>query len=129
MPMLGINLQGLMLGSSRPVLGDWVRLTYIENPGMAFGIDIGGKWFFSIFSIIASVAIALYLYKARNESIAFRAALALILGGAIGNWIDRLRFGWVVDFIDFRIWPVFNVADSAITIGVCLYFMMMMRKS
>ena len=46
----------------------------------------------------------------------------MILGGAVGNWIDRLRFGAVIDFIDFRIWPVFNIADTAITVGVCLYF-------
>ena len=59
---------------------------------------------------------------AHGTSIADRWALSLILGGAIGNWIDRLRFEAVIDFIDFRIWPVFNIADTAITIGVCLYF-------
>jgi len=57
-----------------------------------------------------------------GTSMADRWALSLILGGAIGNWIDRLRFEAVIDFIDFRIWPVFNIADTAITIGVCLYF-------
>src|SRR6266571_4378803 len=66
MPGLGINLRGLQLGSSRPILGDFLRLTYIENPGMAFGIDLGGKLFFSVFSILASIGILIYLYKARN---------------------------------------------------------------
>ena len=142
-PLLGINIQGLPLGTSRPIFGDFLRLTYIENPGMAFGIDLGGKWFFSIFSIIASIGIALYLYKARNEHLAFRVSLAMILGGAVGNLIDRvfygvlysdgpLFYGRVVDFIDcdfFNInffgyhltrWPVFNLADASVTCGVIL---------
>ena len=142
-PALGIHVQGLQLGSSFQIIGDFLRLTYIENPGMAFGIDIGGKLFFSIFSILASVGILLYLYKARNENIAFRISLALILGGAIGNLIDRvfygvifnegpLFYGRVVDFIDadfFNInlfgyhlnrWPVFNIADASVSCGVIL---------
>jgi signal peptidase II len=142
-PILGLDVPGLQLGSSRPIIGDFLRLTYIENPGMAFGIDIGGKLFFSLFSILASVAILAYLYKARHESLPFRFSLALILGGAIGNLIDRvfygvlfhegaLFYGKVVDFIDadfFNVnlfgyhlsrWPVFNVADAAVTCGVLL---------
>jgi signal peptidase II len=142
-PALGINMHGLQIGSSRPIFGDFLRLTYIENPGMAFGIDIGGKLFFSIFSILASIGILFYLYKARNENIAFRLALAMILGGAVGNLIDRvfygvlfnegpIFYGRVVDFIDadfFNInvfgyhmtrWPVFNVADASVTCGVIL---------
>jgi len=143
LPALGINLKGLPLGSSRQILGDFLRLTYIENPGMAFGIDIGGKLFFSLFSIVASAGILMYLYKSRNESVAFRTSLALILGGAVGNLIDRvfygiffeeapLFYGKVVDFIDadfFNVnvfgyhmsrWPVFNIADASVTIGVIL---------
>ena len=142
-PWLGLQLNGLQLGSSRPILGDFFRLTYIENPGMAFGIDIGGKLFFSIFSLVASIAIIFYLYSVRNEKLGFRIALALILGGAIGNLIDRalygvlfneapLFFGKVVDFLDvdfFDIdllgvhltrWPVFNIADASVTSGVLL---------
>jgi signal peptidase II len=140
-PWLGISIDGMRYGESRPILGDFFRLTYIENPGMAFGIDIGGKLFFSIFSVLASMAILLYLYKAREESLGLRVALAMILGGAVGNLIDRvfygvvfgdapLFYGRVVDFLDvdfFNInilgyhlsrWPVFNVADAAVTIGV-----------
>jgi signal peptidase II len=142
-PALGIHVEGLQLGSSRPIWGDVLRLTYIENPGMAFGIDIGGKLFFSLFSILASIGILVYLYKARHEHIAFRISLALILGGAVGNLIDRvfygvifneapLFYGRVVDFIDadfFTInffglhlsrWPVFNIADASVTCGVIL---------
>jgi signal peptidase II len=142
-PALGIDWQGVAYGSSRPIFGDALRLTYIENPGMAFGIDIGGKMFFSLFSIIASAGILFYLYKARNEHFLFRAALALILGGAVGNLIDRVFYGvffggaplfygrvvdfFDVDFFDITIgsyhmsrWPVFNIADAAVTTGVIL---------
>ncbi len=142
-PALGLHVQGIPLGSSISVIGDFARLTYIENPGMAFGIDVGGKLFFSLFSVIASVGILLYLYKMRNERLLFRFSLALILGGAVGNLIDRvfygvlfsdgmLFYGKVVDFIDvdfFNInifgyhlsrFPIFNVADSSVTIGVLI---------
>lgn len=142
-PALGISLGGVPYGSSRPLLGNFLRLTYIENPGMAFGIDIGGKLFFSLFSIIASAAIVAYLYHARKESLGFRLSLAMILGGALGNLIDRvfygvifgdapLFYGKVVDFLDMNFfdinifgyqltrWPVFNIADASVTIGVLL---------
>ncbi|MBI5216347.1 MAG: signal peptidase II [Ignavibacteriae bacterium] len=143
LPSLGIEFQGYPYGYSQQIWGDFLRMTYIENPGMAFGIDIGGKLFFSIFSIIASIGIIFYLYKVREESIFFRLSLALILGGAVGNLIDRvfygvifdeapLFYGRVVDFIDadfFNInlfgyhlnrWPVFNIADASVTCGVVL---------
>ena len=143
LPGLGIHLRGIPMGASRPIIGEFLRLTYIENPGMAFGIDIGGKLFFSIFSIVASAGILMYLYRARNESLAFRIALAMILGGAVGNLIDRVFYdaffndgrlfhGRVVDFIDadffnvnflgFKLsrWPVFNIADASVTCGVLL---------
>ena len=80
-------------GASIPVLGDFLRLTYIENPGMAFGIDVGGKLFFSLFSIVASVAIFVYLLRGGDVSFGFRISLAMILGGAVGNLIDRVFYG------------------------------------
>jgi signal peptidase II len=142
-PWLGINVHGMGLGASKPIIGDFLKLTYIENPGMAFGIDLGGKTFFSIFSIAASIGILCYLYKAKGERLPQRFALAMILGGAMGNLIDRVFYGLifeggnlfsgrVVDFIDvdfFDInffgyhlsrWPVFNIADASVTIGVLL---------
>ena len=142
-PWLGISIPGMHYGTSKPVIGDFFRLTYIENPGMAFGIDVGGKLFFSVFSIVASIAILAYLYRARSDSLGFRISLAMILGGAVGNLIDRmfygvvfdggsLFYGKVVDFFDvdfFNIdiwgyhlsrWPVFNIADASVTIGVIL---------
>jgi signal peptidase II len=143
LPALGISIDGMQYGSSRQIIGDFLRLTYIENPGMAFGIDIGGKLFFSLFSVLASIGILIYLYYARQEPLGFRLSLAMILGGAIGNLIDRvfygvifgeaaLFYGSVVDFIDvdfFNVnifgyhlsrWPVFNIADASVTVGVIL---------
>ncbi len=142
-PALGINIHGMPLYSSIPVIGNFLRFTYIENPGMAFGIDFGWKSFFAIFSIFASMAIFIYLYKVRNESKPVRFSLALILGGAIGNLIDRVFYGplfdgtplfhgRVVDFIDFNFFdihlfgynfsrfPVFNIADASVTVGVVM---------
>ena len=142
-PWAGISLKGMSVGSSYQVAGDWIRLTFIENPGMAFGIDLGGKLYLTLFSIAASVGIYAYLYFVRNEKLLFRLALALVLGGAIGNLVDRifygvlfgdgpLFYGKVVDFIDVdffnvtlfgyhlqRFW-VFNIADAAVTIGVAI---------
>ena len=140
-PWLGLMIHGMPLGASIPVMGDFFRITFIENPGMAFGIEIGGKFLLTLFSIFASFGIFVYIYMMRSEKLAFRVSLALILGGAIGNLIDRvfygviygdapLFYGRVVDFIDMdffninllgfhlsRFW-IFNVADSSVTIGV-----------
>ncbi|MFA5832302.1 MAG: signal peptidase II [Bacteroidota bacterium] len=143
-PSLGISFKGMQLGSSIPVMGDFIRITFIENPGMAFGIEVvDGKLFLTLFSIAASFGILLYLYVMRTEKILFRISLALILGGAIGNLIDRtfygvlygeseLFHGKVVDFIDVdffnidvwgfylnRFW-VFNIADASVSIGVLM---------
>lgn len=142
-PFLSLYHEGMQLGESIPVFGDLLRLTYIENPGMAFGIEVGGRLFITVFSILASIAIAWYLYRIRNESFVIRLSLALILAGAIGNLIDRvlygvifgeapLFYGKVVDFVDMDFfdlnflgihmtrWAVFNVADAAVTTGVLM---------
>jgi signal peptidase II len=143
LPALGIHWEGMTLGATRPLLGDFLRLTYVENPGMAFGIEVGGKIFFSVFSILASIGIIYYLYRVRTERLSFRISLALILGGAVGNLIDRVFYGTlfqgaplfhgrVIDFLDVQFfevtlfgyhltrWPVFNVADATVTVGVLL---------
>jgi len=111
-------------GKPLKIVGDFVRLTYIENPGMAFGIQVGNQIFFTVFATLASLVIFIYIVRARNDKFSTRFALSLILGGAIGNLIDRFLYAKVVDFIDIGIgntrWPIFNVADSSVTIGMII---------
>ena len=107
------------------VIGEVVRFTYTRNPGIAFGLGAGSRFPFWLFSVAAVFAIAFLFLRHPAPSALRRVALSLILGGALGNLIDRVRFGEVVDFIEIGWgrwhWPVFNVADSAVTIGVVLF--------
>jgi signal peptidase II len=144
-PFLGINHEGMYHGQRIEIFGDFFRLTFIENPGMAFGFDPGSdfKIWLSVFSLVASIGLIIYMHKIRHEHISTRLSIAFILGGAIGNLIDRmfygvifnyapLFYGKVVDFLDFDFFnltifgrsyerfPIFNIADSAVTIGVLL---------
>ena len=130
------------------LIGDWLKFTFTENPGMAFGITFGPLGMVTAFSIIATLLIVIYLYRVRKGYAPYRASLALILGGAIGNIIDRMFYGMifgygkffqgrVVDFIHVNLWsgyipdsvpliggmymalfPIWNVADMAIVLGV-----------
>jgi signal peptidase II len=114
----------LYLGQPVPVLGDVVRFTLVHNTGAAFGLFPGSRGPFIVISILA-IAVVLYLFlRETYRGLHHRILLGCILGGAIGNLIDRVRLGWVVDFIDVGVgtvrWPVFNVADSAVTLGVIL---------
>ena len=103
-----------------PVIKGIFHLTLVENKGAAFGLLPG---YFPFFLIVSSVAILFILYLLIKKKIKGKlgeVSLGLILGGTLGNLYDRLVYGAVIDFLDFRIWPVFNLADSAITIGVIL---------
>ncbi|HLD15132.1 MAG TPA: signal peptidase II [Candidatus Nanoarchaeia archaeon] len=99
------------------------NLDYIANYGAAFGILQGQKW---LFVIAAVVVIGLILYYSKKQNLL---AFGFILGGALGNLIDRLYFGYVVDFIDIKIIHVFNVADAANTIGAILLIIELFRSS
>ena len=105
----------------------FIQLTYVQNFGGAFGIFQHQKLFFIIAAAVA-VTCVLYFFEDIRElgKLSFVSA-ALIFGGAIGNLIDRIRFGYVVDFLDLRWWPVFNVADIALTVGVSLLFIEVIR--
>lgn len=124
-------LASLSVNSSTAVIPGIFNLTLVFNPGISFGLFRDHDTvLFALITASLGVLFFLALRMQRAGALA-RWAMALILGGAVGNWIDRLRFGAVVDFLDFRVWPVFNLADSAITIGVCLYliFFAVAKKS
>lgn len=133
---------------SIPILGDWLKFTFTENPGMAFGIQFGPRGLVTFLSVGATLLVIYYMYQVRGGYTPYRASLALILGGAIGNIIDRVFYGVllgygdlfvgkVVDFIHVSLWqgfvpeifpfvggaymelfPIWNVADMAIVLGV-----------
>ncbi len=105
---------------SVPLIPSVVHLTYVQNTGAAFGLFRGYPGAFALLSIGVAGWILLELRRSHVHHRRAPLELALILGGAIGNVIDRLRVGYVIDFLDLRVWPVFNVADSCITIGVGL---------
>ncbi|HEY5564039.1 MAG TPA: signal peptidase II [Rhodothermia bacterium] len=138
----------MQIGDSIPLMGDWLKLTFTENPGMAFGISLGSSLVVTILAIIATSLIVIYLRAIRDQHVGYRTSLSLILGGAIGNIIDRIFYarifeygeffrGEVVDFIHIDLWsgrvpewvpllgdrymalfPIWNVADMSIVVGV-----------
>ena len=120
-------MQTMRLHESIPVIPNLFSLTYIRNPGAAFGLLAGSSStfrmiFFGLTSVLALGLLGTILLRMPEREWMGRLSVAGILGGAIGNLIDRLRYGEVIDFLDFFIenyhWPAFNVADSAITVGV-----------
>ena len=138
----------MTIQESIPVIGDWLRFTYTENPGMAFGINFGPDGLVTSLSISATILIFIYFYKVRHSYLWYRVSIICILGGALGNIIDRVFYGYllyggplfsgrVIDFMHLNLWkgylpnaipviggkyaalfPIWNVADMAIVIGV-----------
>lgn len=146
--LFGFHHDGMFVGESHQVFGEVLRFTFVENPGMAFGVSFGwGKVFLTLFSLVAGVGLAWYLTKIRNYSKWVQFGITLLLAGALGNFIDRafygvfynegaLFYGLVVDFIQVDIpdinwfgqvythWPVFNIADSCVSCGMVLLLIM-----
>lgn len=144
-PIINFKIEGMYPGEIIPVIGEFFRITFIENPGLAFGFDPGidFKLAISVFSVVASIGLLFYLFKIKDQKFTLRLSIAFILGGAIGNLIDRVFYGvfydyaplfygkvvdfFDVDFFDFSIlgkhydrWPIFNIADASVTIGVLI---------
>lgn len=105
---------------SRPIIENIFHLTLVYNKGIAFGLFINRIVVTIFISVIVIISLIVSLVKIKGPALILKIGFSLILGGAAGNLIDRIRFGYVVDFLDFRIWPVFNLADTAITIGAGL---------
>ncbi|MDD5131334.1 MAG: signal peptidase II [bacterium] len=120
--------QDMIVGQTIPVIHKIFHFTYVQNSGGAFGILRGKTNLFIIISIIVILFIIYFMFKEEKKDYFVKTVFSFILGGAISNLIDRMRLGYVVDFIDFQVWPVFNIADSAISIGMVLLFIRLFFK-
>ena len=140
----------LQIGESTSVLGNFFRLTYILNPGGVFGSKLGSQNFYTIVAVLALIVTSWFFFKTKSKETWLRVGLCMVLGGAVGNLIDRLRFGEVVDFLDFDFfnislapskilffnfpgfyldrWPVFNLADSFVLIGMVLIIACLLKS-
>jgi len=125
------------LHESLSVIPGFFDLTYVRNPGAAFGFLAQASpafrsFFFSAVAVVAVFLILYFIIRHKEGTLLQTTALSLISGGALGNLLDRVRFGEVVDFLDFYVgsyhWPAFNVADSAISVGACLLLYEIFRK-
>ncbi len=117
----------LARGQTLPIVNGYWHITYIRNPGGAFGLMPRNQVFFLIASFAVIALIVVYAALRRPEGRLAEIAFGLILGGTAGNLIDRLRYGEVIDWLDFRVWPVFNVADMALVTGLVLLAWLIMR--
>ncbi|PIU83203.1 MAG: signal peptidase II [Elusimicrobia bacterium CG06_land_8_20_14_3_00_38_11] len=115
-------VKNFYLGESAVVIENVFHITYITNTGTAFGMFQKYGNILLVFSVVAIILILILVFKQKTHSLTHSLALSLILGGAFGNLFDRLFRGKIIDFLDFRIWPIFNIADSAITVGIIILF-------
>lgn len=112
----------MKLGQTMPLIKEFFHITYVKNPGAAFGILTDKKWFFISMTIIVLLVIIYLANTMGKQKKLMSVALGMVAGGALGNLIDRINSGLVIDYLDFcGIWPyIFNIADSAIVVGVIL---------
>ena len=120
--------QNLGLGQSIPLIRNILHFTYVTNTGSAFSLLKGHNLLFILFSLVVIAFIWYYAKEIKENEKYLQIAVGLLLGGTLGNQTDRLVHGFVVDFIDFRIWPVFNVADSVVTISVIFLIIFLWKK-
>lgn len=117
-------MQAMDLYESVPVIGHFFKLTYIHNPGAVFGLRLGGMYIHLALAAVALTFVCVMLWRLPQDAKWPSVGLALVLGGAIGNIIDRVRFGVVIDFLDFGFgdtrWWIFNLADSWVSVGTVL---------
>ena len=117
----------LPLGISKPFLPGLLQLHYTQNTGAAFSILTGQRWLLSGLAIIVTFLLFVFRNRITNGKASLKIILGVILGGALGNLIDRLCYGYVIDFLEFDFvqFPIFNIADSALTIGVSLMILLL----
>lgn len=120
-------IRNMQPGESLPIINNVFHITYVQNMGAVFGTFQGFGWAFIWLTFIALGFIMFYWDNFPKDFVS-RLFLVFIVVGLIGNLIDRMAFGYVVDFLDFRIWPVFNLADSLVSLGVIGYIIMNIKK-
>lgn len=119
-------VSNLQLGESLPLIPEVFHLTYILNRGASFSILQGQRWVFIIITVVALVAVLILLRYIPRDFRRLRVLIAVFVGGTLGNFIDRLYLGAVIDFFDFRVFPIFNIADCCITCSVALICLMLL---
>jgi len=118
-----------VLGESLPVVEDVLHWTYVMNKGAAFGMLEGSRWLFIVIAVLTLCAVYYFREDILQRDIMTKVGITCFAAGALGNLIDRIFFGGVIDFIDFRIWPVFNVADMGVCFGVaCVIWSVVWKK-
>ncbi len=118
----------MQLGESIPVLPGIFHLTYIQNPGAAFGLFENQTLFFIVIAACLLAFIAFAYKELAAQGVWVRFGMSLLAGGAVGNLLDRVRLGAVIDYLDFRIWPIFNLADIGICLGAALIVWGLLRE-
>ena len=119
--------QYMELYQSVPVIHDFFYLTYVTNDGMAFGLSLpGGQWSLTILSIIMTFILVYFFWLERNSHLIIKLSLSLIISGALGNLVDRILAGKVIDFMHIKIgtyweWYIFNIADTSVSVGMILF--------
>lgn len=116
---------GMALGDTIPIIKDVLHITYVRNTGAAFGMLADRRWVFLVISTVTILALAVFLIRTTSRDPLLIVSVSMVLSGGIGNMIDRLALGYVVDFIDFRLinFAVFNGADSFVCVGAALLFL------
>ena len=116
------------LGESIPVFKGIFHITYVLNPGAAFGMLEHQRWVFILVAVAVVLVAGIFYSRLKKESALLQIGAGLLLGGAVGNLVDRIQTGLVVDFLDFRVWPVFNIADIAICVGAGILILDMWQR-
>jgi len=119
----------MYLGQSIPLVDNILRLTYVRNTGAAFSLFLGFSPYLIAVGVLAALAIIFFHFEVPSKSYYLQDALAMILGGSLGNLVDRIFRGYVIDYVDFGFWPVFNFADVMINVGVLLIIFRLMKKT
>lgn len=111
-----------------PIINKFFYLTYLENKGAAFGILKDKTWLLTVITVVVLITAASYVYYNHKMNRTAKVSVALIIAGATGNLIDRVRLGFVIDFFDFSVWPIFNIADISVVLGAIVLSLILIFK-